>query len=175
MIDATEIAEWNTANAKARTDYLGTITDDDPRHGSVAGYAQHIRGRVPPCSPCRIAQTRYLKRWKMMNLSGQKSNLDATGTRRRVQALMRLGWSLNTIAELAGVGAGTVSRIANGLNPTVWRRVADSIAEVYDELHLTTGPAAAVARRAAGRGWAPPLAWDDIDRDEKPQGVRRVS
>lgn len=174
MIDHEAITEWTARNAYARSSYLGHMAPEDPRHGTVAGYSQHIRSRVEPCEPCRRAQMRYSKGWKLRNLDGARATRPAIGSQRRVRALMRIGWSTNQIADRSGIGMGTVSRIANGTTPRLSRAVADAVAALFEELSLTHGPADVVARRAAARGWAPPLAWDDIDNpDEKPQGVRR--
>ena len=174
MIDADAIADWNSANAFSRSAYLGVIADDDPRHGSVAGYSAHIRDRIRPCEPCRRAQMRYVKKWKLNNVAGVRATLPALGTRRRIQALMRIGWSTNQIADRSGVGLGTVSRVANSERPRVWRSVAAAISETYDALCMTPGPAPVVARRAAARHWPSPLAWDDIDTDPEPKGTRHA-
>lgn len=32
-----------------------TFADDDPRHGTTAGYQQHRVQQVPMCAPCRAA------------------------------------------------------------------------------------------------------------------------
>jgi cobalamin biosynthesis protein CbiG len=52
--------------------------------------------------------------------------------------------------------------------------LAVRMAALYDELSATPGPSEVAARHARERGWAPPLAWDDIDDPEdRPQGVAR--
>lgn len=147
---------------------------EDPRHGTVAGYSAHIRGQlVPPCDPCRAAQMRYLKAWKLRHLDGTRATLPAIGTIRRVRALMRIGWPMPAIAREAGIGQGSVHRIAHGKNERVWQTVHDGVAAAFERLCMTPGPHEATARRAAAAGWAAPLAYDDLDDpNEEPKGVR---
>jgi hypothetical protein len=110
-----------------------------------------------------------------MNATGQPLMVDATGTRRRLQALMTLGWSLPAIAERLGDRGPNIRRLLFAERLT--RRFADRIAAVYDALcmirpagHDRTSNAAIARTRifAARRGWLPPLAWDDIDNDPEP-------
>ena len=56
----------------------------------------------------------------------------------------------------------------------VRRSTAERIAALYDRWCMTPGPAATRNRAmAVRRGWAPPLAWNNIDDpDEQPRGVR---
>lgn len=134
-------------------------------------YAQH-RCRCAECSDLARAYDSWRNH---MNATGQPLMVDATGTRRRLQALMALGWSLPAIAERLGDRGPNVRRLLSVERLT--RRFADRIATVYDALCMTR-PAghdrtsnAAIARTrifAARRGWLPPLAWDDIDTDPEP-------
>lgn len=83
--------------------------------------------------------------------------IDATGSRRQVQALSAIGWPqkslsgrtgpLNDIAHVKHVTAGTARRIA----------------AVYEELRNTPGPSRSAAIRARNKGWATPAGWDDLD------------
>ncbi len=105
------------------------------------------------------------------------SVIDATGARRRIQALGTLGWNNAAIARHAGVPAntlGTAIRSRDGITVQLHR----AIDRVYEELWNTPAPASTpierrdrtfTLNRAARAGWAPPLAWDDIDTDPEPQ------
>jgi hypothetical protein len=83
--------------------------------------------------------------------------IDATGSRRMVQALGAIGWPqkslagrtgpLNDIAHVRNVTAGTARRIA----------------AVYAELSDAPGPSRSAAIRARGKGWATPAGWEDLD------------
>jgi DNA-binding transcriptional MerR regulator len=111
----------------------------------------------------RSARTRY----KTLHCAGllPPAWVDPTGTRRRIQALVRVGWPLREI--FTRLGYGPRSRPANVLyGRQVHRSTALRVAAVYDELSMTPGPSSLAAARAAGKGWAPPLAWDDDTIDD---------
>jgi lambda repressor-like predicted transcriptional regulator len=102
--------------------------------------------------------------------------VDIAGTRRRVQALSRMGWPADMIAARADLSETTL-RHALGRD-RITARIATRIARVYDELSEVRGPSSRAAARAANRGYAPPAAWDDDTIDDprtKPQGVRRAA
>jgi hypothetical protein len=99
-----------------------------------------------------------------MNLS------DGLGTRRRVEALMALGWSGQQIADDAGMAQCGVWAIFRRTRCTA--TVSARIAATYDRLSMrlpttdTKGQRISVSRtraHAARRGFAPPLAWNNID------------
>ncbi len=102
--------------------------------------------------------------------------IDATGTRRRLQALITLGWSQ---AELARrLGRGTNSLRGTITASRVTSVTAAAVHAVYEHLWNTApdestaarADAAATARaHARQHGWLAPLAWDDIDTDPEPQ------
>lgn len=97
--------------------------------------------------------------------------LDATGTRRRIEALRAIGWSARAIAEAASTGASAIERIIDG-QPTVRGVVETKIRVVYTKLANTPAPAGRSAtrakRHAIAQGWPPPGAWDD-DRIDDPR------
>lgn len=88
---------------------------------------------------------------------------DATGARRRVQVLGRLGWSQDRIAAAANVDRKVISEVAAGAVRQVYPTTDDGIRTAYDQLSMRPGPSAVARRHAVTKGWAPPLAWDDID------------
>ena len=110
--------------------------------------------------------------------------MDAAGTRRRLQALVAIGWSGRSLAGRLGIEPAHLSRILRG-RPAVSAGTARRARALYDELwdqpptQDTRGEriSAAKARaHAARQGWPPPLAWDDDDIDEvgaAPQPWRR--
>ena len=131
---------------------------DDPRHGSTRGYAQGCR-----CTPCKEGRNRYERnRKKRRAVLGIQQSVDVTGTRRRIHALMALGWPGHEIARRCewetGEAVFEVTRRA-----WVQRQTAETIARVYDQLCMTVGPSVQTRARARRNGWAVPLAWDDID------------
>lgn len=147
------------------------MSPDDPRHGTNAGASAHWKDGERPCDPCREAGSRRRKLNRLRSYSGQPGTVPFRGTLRRLRALRALGWSNAQIAaRTPGVSARTLDGVGRG--PWVHRDTADAIAAVYEELCMTFPPPSRVAsynRTMAKKfGWAPPLAWDDIDRDPAP-------
>jgi AraC-like DNA-binding protein len=105
----------------------------------------------------------------------QYSRVDATGTRRRLQALIAIGWPTELLAAQLGRRPNSLCRSMTGESVTA--RTAHDVATLFEQLWNNRPPrttseqrAAADAARAhaAGRGWLPPLAWDNIDTDPTP-------
>lgn len=101
----------------------------------------------------------------------------AVGTQRRLRALAARSWSPRAIEQETGIPAWLVKRELDGHDDLV-PNLADAVAAAYDRLWDRRPPAItradreandAVAARAAARGWAPPLAWDD-DQIDLPDG-----
>jgi len=91
------------------------------------------------------------------------------GLVRRVRALQAIGWPQRAIAAAAGVSLPTISYLAQDRLVGAWGRVDAGVRAAYERLHMTPGPSQASRDLARRRGWAPPLAWDDIDDpQEKP-------
>lgn len=98
------------------------------------------------------------------------------GLQRRVRALAAIGYSATDISRRAGYShpdALMTLRRGPGVPAFIRADNAAAICRVYDELSMTPAPAGRTAtrqiREARAKGWAPPLAWDDIDDpDETP-------
>ncbi|MFG3170621.1 hypothetical protein [Streptomyces sp. NPDC048200] len=92
---------------------------------------------------------------------------DATGTRRRLQALMVLGYPLPGIAQQIGVSYFSLLQTAGGKWSAVRTPTAEKVARVYRRLAAVPAPptraAELVRNEAMARGWVGPLAWDSID------------
>lgn len=94
--------------------------------------------------------------------------VDATGPRRRLQALAVVGWSVQQVSQRSGIDRQALDKIMRGAATSA--RTARGVTDVYDELwdkeppHGEWHEKAAYARtvnRARTAGWAPPMAWDD--------------
>lgn len=141
-----------------------TIDEPDPgcpsttRHGDRAASQHH----GCTCPAARAAATRYTKEWRLAQLRGDPWLVPALGPRRRLQALYAAGWPAIQLAPMLGL---TSKRSMDRLvRPTMMRRgTAARICAVYEELSGRPGPSRKTAGAAAFRGYAPPLAWDDID------------
>lgn len=91
--------------------------------------------------------------------------IDATGPRRRLQALSALGYSGREIALRIATAEARIQKITSGSQPTVRYGLARRINALYDELSETPAPAGRsrtrVLRHALAHHFAPPSAWDD--------------
>lgn len=143
------------------------MRDDDPRHGTTAGHAAGCR--LICCREARNTDER--RRRKHRQVLGIVRAVPATGTQRRIRALMAIGWTSEEIRRRAGWGTPQAVTELLTTRTTVYRHTAATIADVYAELCMTPGPSAKNRREAMKKGWAPPLAWEDIDNDAAPVGV----
>ena len=93
--------------------------------------------------------------------------VDSTGTARRLQALVALGYSQTYLWDrLTGDSKRqNCHHLLTQARPTVTAKTARKVAELYDELSMTPGPSDRSRRKAAYYGWAPPLAWDEDEID----------
>lgn len=86
--------------------------------------------------------------------------INPVGSIRRIQALRALGWPVQLLEK----------RYGTPLQPPADARCsagyARTIRRVYEELSGATGPSTRVALLALRHGWAPPLAWEDVDIDD---------
>ena len=149
---------------------------NDPRHGTYAGAVAHwLEARERPCADCARAEWRYRKRRKLRHLHGDAPTRPAIGYLRRIRALHALGWTGPEIARRSGLSIGTLRSIGYHDSGAVLSETAKKIEAVYEQLSMRRpeGTYADRARSMAARkGWAPPLAWDDIDTDPHPRGLR---
>lgn len=153
------------------------MTPDDPRHGTNAGYATHRREGSDPCSPCRVASADYQRqRFYDMHL-GRPRLVDVTGSRRRIRALQCIGWPTRVLAaELGYTYKDGALRTLLYDAEFITRSRAKKIDDLYERLCMTSGPSNITRIRATKAGYAPPMAWDNIDDPtERPRGTRRPS
>jgi transcriptional regulator with XRE-family HTH domain len=103
-----------------------------------------------------------------LNLLPDKTVIDGAGVRRRLQALVRVGWSQAKLAERIGwtpsnfttllsgrpVTAGSV-RLVRGLYDDLWNQAPP------EDSHHDKIAANRARNHATAQGWLPPQAWDD--------------
>lgn len=144
------------------------MTPDDPRHGTVAGHIAHRRDGQKACLPCVAAKTRYEK---IRNLYGDRM-VPAIGTRRRIRALKALGHSGADIGKRLGVTYQAVHKLEHGKAEVVFNATAENVRRVYAEMCMSEPAgyhATRIRNQSARNGYAPPLAWNNIDDpDELP-------
>lgn len=91
--------------------------------------------------------------------------VDATPSRRRIQALQAVGHPYRVIARASGCTDTRLSLIAEG-QPTVRKAVADRIADAYRQLAYKAPTfdrhTSRTRNNAAAKGWHGPLAWDEV-------------
>lgn len=153
------------------------MSPTDPRHGRPgrAGYDQHRLDHEQPCQPCRDAAARYERGRQLDLLNGHTRMTDATGTRRRMQALVALGHTFGRLGPALGMTQAGASHIANSTRNTVRTATADRVTTLYEQWSMTLPPQttstdrknAAYARTVARRNhWAVPLAWEGLDMND---------
>lgn len=90
-----------------------------------------------------------------------EAEVSSLGTIRRIQALAVIGWTQTVLAERLG---WTQSRLANHLaREKVNANTAAAVAGLFNELQLIPGPSRIARERAVLKGWASPMAYDEID------------
>lgn len=152
------------------------MTPEDHRHGKLAGYDRHRRDGEDACDPCKRAAALYENERRLEQMAGGRRTVSDTGTARRVQALVALGYTFRQIGAALGLSHDVARKWAWGQS-YIRTTTAAKVAVLYEEWSMKLPEAsqgAAYARTTARRaGWAPPLAWDDIDdENERPMGVR---
>jgi hypothetical protein len=127
----------------------------------------------------RRTATRILSVKPDMRNAAPGAWIDATGTRRRLQALIAMGWSQTALRPLLGLAEGTIENIHT--QKTVRVKTARIVAGLYDRLWDKPAPAGRNRDCALGmarrRGFVLPLAWDDDEIDDpaaKPHGEWRA-
>jgi DNA-binding CsgD family transcriptional regulator len=91
------------------------------------------------------------------------SRADATGSRRRLQALRVLGHRRYDLAARLNITPDRIKHITSGSTQKVSVEEAAAIARLYRQLCTVLGPSKQTATIARNEGWHGPLAWDDID------------
>lgn len=110
---------------------------------------------------------------EMRGRAPEPRTVDATGTIRRLRALVAVGWTFWAISERAGHAKTWALQVTHSTVVTTATR--DLIAAVYDDLWDAPPPqetprerqTVARSRRLAERnGWGSPLSWDDDTIDD---------
>lgn len=141
------------------------MSPDDPRHGTRKGYWAHRRAGEQACEPCLIGNNRH---HKLFLLGRVGRYVDPTGTRRRIEALVCLGWSFADLGEATGHSKNWTQELMRSAR--VHQDTAAAVAAIYDRLSMTLAPENGYRGRtrnlAQRRGYQPPLAWDEQSIDD---------
>ena len=157
--------------ARIGIDQIAKLADTSDRHvrdliGGGRSGKPAIR-RVRPDTAQRILRIKPIPANR-----APRSTVDATGTRRRLQALGSMGWPNAWLAAELHRSVASLHRSMTSRSVTA--ATAAQVDALYERLWdtsprtTTRGQRAAVERTrryARERGWRPGLAWDDIDTD----------
>jgi hypothetical protein len=96
--------------------------------------------------------------------------IDATGTRRRMQALAALGYTRLYLASRLGWNRENVYNFTRGDQTRVYLTTAERVKKIYDELSMNV-PEDTRSRKVARTysrksGFVLPLAWDESEIDD---------
>lgn len=141
---------------------------DDARHGRSAGYVAGCRER---CCKDAIADWTRHYRTRLYLCGSDALTVDGLGTRRRIRALMALGWSGVQLDEAIGRKRTYTAALVVREGP-IRRDTADAYAALYLDLHgrrpaettrYEKQRATRLRNEAARKGWPTPDRWYDID------------
>ncbi|MGW2384345.1 hypothetical protein [Streptomyces sp. NPDC001658] len=144
--------------------------------GAFKNLMRGANGRPPGRTVRRETAEAVLGYWPCLEDFPDTALIDATGTRRRAQALAVLGWSGGRLAPQVGMFKDNFNTCLRG--ERVSARFARKVAGLYDLLWtqrpedhgVPPGVASRVRSRAASAGFYGPLAWDD-DTIDDPKAV----
>lgn len=93
-------------------------------------------------------------------------DVDATGTTRRLRALVAIGWPIDQLAPQLGIFPTALGNIARGELAQVRIVTADAVAFLYQHLVRQPGPSNRARILARKKGWHGPAAWDGAAIDD---------
>jgi transposase-like protein len=129
-------------------------------HGTVTAYRRGCR-----CPEARAAIAAAQRRvYNQTAILGTSLMTSSTGTRRRLQGLLRQGWT--TLHTSRAVDAN-LSSVITGRTSTIHVTTARRVADLTEKLRTREGPNAAAARQAVKLGYMPLEAWTHIDNENE--------
>lgn len=173
----------DAAPARAHVEALVRQGLKPSRVAKLAGVAQPTVDRllygfpsrgVPPSPKIRTGTAEALLAVQMrLDDLPARARIDPAGTRRRIQALVAVGWSLARLAERAGISRTNFTLLlrADGVSAGTARTVRALYDDLWDQAPPTTTreDRISVTRSlswAAERGWPRPQEWDDDEIDD---------
>jgi hypothetical protein len=135
-------------------------------------WGRHERGHAPYPRVKKTTAAKILALKPALEHMAPNSYVDSTGTLRRLQALVAIGWSQARLGRQLGVEPGNFGTFMAASQCTARRALA--VRDLYEQCwnKPQTGTdwhskAAATRARnlAVARGWLPPMAWDDDEID----------
>jgi hypothetical protein len=145
-------------------------------HNSVVSkllYGDRSRGMEPSKRVRPATAAKLLAVTAGLDVLGATVLFDATGTHRRLRALVTIGWSQAKLAARLSMEPGNFGKTIRSLR--VQAVTARAVRALYDELWTVAPPEddhrerISVSRAknyARAHGWLPPMAWDDDQIDD---------
>jgi hypothetical protein len=185
-------SRWHPfVNADATRAHLETLRDaglSSRQLAALTGLSRsHLRALTTEPPHAAISKIRAATAQKVLRVQpADAANLPSgritsTGTRRRLEALIAIGWPPPALAADLDWGPSHLRRTMTAR--TVPIATGAAVRDLYDRLWHVPPPnrtpseqkAVAAARRLAQTNrWSGPLAWDDIDHDPAPIFVQAV-
>lgn len=145
--------------------------------GVAGGAITSLLYRNPPLERITYRNAHRLLAVSAADAVNVDGYMDAAGTKRRLQALVAIGWPQSTLARRLGLEPQVLIKFLNN-NKRVHASRARAVRALYEELwNVEPQPETSDERRAVSRartiarrrGWAPPGGWDDdlIDLPEE--------
>jgi AraC-like DNA-binding protein len=184
---AIAYGQWHPyADAEPIRAHLTQLLDSGISLATVAARAGVSRGTLHALLSTHNAATRprvrtnTAQRIRQVNaVSQHPAVVDSTGAKRRLQALIAIGWSMARLATHLHCHPSTISRLLRGT--TITRSIDHAIRDLYIRLADQPAPTAATGERSSveaarryadAHGWATPDRWTDIDHDLRPRSPR---
>lgn len=90
----------------------------------------------------------------------------AVGTRRRLQALVAIGYDQSVLSRRLGMMEYNVSMLIIGRRDQTTPATVAAVKALFKELEPTHGGSKRALNRAQLNGWVPPMAWDEDAIDD---------
>lgn len=180
LVDASEAVAHVRALQEAGLGHMriARLAGLHPSHLSPFLYGRPDRNGGGPRTKARPATVQAILSVPLPTLDqlGASTLVPATGTRRRLQALVALGWPVIQIAARAEMPhRQPLDRALREDTPTVTARTARVVRDVYAKLENTPpvpsdsqskGAISAAKARARRSGWLPPAWWEPETIDD---------
>lgn len=148
------------------------------RAADLAGVNRSVVSRLlygkPNRAPSRRIRPAFAERLLAVQISdnavADHGIVDATGTQRRLHALVAAGWPMAQLARRLGMLPSNFGGVM-GKRSNVTAATARAVVALYDELWDQEPTTSAASRSRAinyarARQWPPPAAWDDDTLDD---------
>ena len=145
-------------------------------------YGRTERGEGPAKRILKTSEEKILAVVPTLENFAPSRRINGTGTRRRLQALVAVGWSMSKLGERLGCTQANMWKIMSS-RAEVEAQTARTVRALYDELWdqappmETRGDKASYTKSinlAKAKGWPLPMDWDDDKIDNPMCRVKRI-